>query len=61
LNQIAEKSVWRREIILTPVGNGNSAQVVDGDSILKSAEQAESHGQQPVTAGQVLQNFVTVL
>jgi len=45
LNHIAEKSVWRREISLAPVGNGNSAQVVGGDSILKSAEQAESHGQ----------------
>jgi hypothetical protein len=61
LNQSAEKSVWRRENFLAPVGNGNSAHVVDGDCILKSAEQAEGHGQQFVTSGQVLQNFVTML
>lgn len=61
MNQIAKKSFLRREILLTPVGNGNSAQVVDGDSILKSAEQAESHRQQSVTTGQVLQTFVAVL
>jgi hypothetical protein len=61
LNQNAEKRVWRREIFLAPVGNGNSAQIVDGDCILKLAEQAESHGQQSLTTGQVLQNFVTML
>lgn len=61
MNQSAEKRVWRRENLLTPVGNGNSAQVVDGHCILKSAEQAECHGQQFVTSGQVLQNFVTML
>jgi hypothetical protein len=61
LNQSAEKRVWRRENLLTPVGNGNSVQVIKGDCILKSAVQAEGHGQQLVTIDQVLQNFVTML
>lgn len=60
MNQSTEKSVWRRETLLAPAGNGNSAQVVDRDCILKSAQQGESHGQQSVTTGQVLQNFVKI-
>jgi hypothetical protein len=61
LNRSAEKRIWRRDKPLVPVGNENSAKVLNGDCILKSAEQAESHGQKSVTTGQVLQNFIRML